>query len=67
MGAQCAPGIARGQASTIGDDSKHPMGKQHDGTWELRLLEEEVYRDAPEDGYPVYKYAIEGAGRQSCA
>ena len=54
------------QVSLVGsfnrwDDRKHPMVKQFDGTWELRLLEEEVLLDAPEDGYPVYKYAILGA------
>ncbi|MFH1879680.1 MAG: 1,4-alpha-glucan branching protein GlgB [Bacillota bacterium] len=55
-----------GRVSLVGsfngwDDHRHPMQKQHDGTWELRLPEEEVLRDAPGDGVPVYKYAILGA------
>ena len=43
------------------DADLNPMEKQHDGTWELRLPEKELYRDAPEDGAPVYKYAVAGA------
>ena len=55
-----------GRVSLVGgfngwDEHRHPMAKQHDGTWELRLPEEEVLRDAPADGYPVYKYAVLGA------
>ena len=43
------------------DRSAHPMKKQYDGTWELRLDEETLWRDVPEDGYPTYKYAVWGA------
>ncbi len=43
------------------DTSKHPMHKQYDGTWELRLDEAELFQNAPEDGYPTYKYAVWGA------
>ena len=43
------------------DSRKHPMAKQHDGTWELRLDESEILKDAPGDGVPVYKYAVTGA------
>ena len=43
------------------DDQAHPMAKQHDGTWELRLDEDTVLHQVPEDGYPVYKYAVLGA------
>ena len=43
------------------DRSAHPMKKQYDGTWELRLDEEILWRDVPEDGYPTYKYAVWGA------
>ena len=43
------------------DAGVHPMNKQHDGTWELRLTEDEVLHSLPEGGYPVYKYAITGA------
>ena len=43
------------------DRSAHPMKKQYDGTWELRLDEETLWHDAPEDGYPTYKYAVWGA------
>jgi len=55
-----------GRVSLVGsfngwDDRAHPMQKQHDGTWELRLDESAVMRDAPDGGAPVYKYAIEGA------
>jgi len=42
------------------DRSRHPMQKQYDGTWELRLAEEELWRNAPEDGMPAYKYAVWG-------
>ncbi|MBE0601069.1 MAG: 1,4-alpha-glucan branching protein GlgB, partial [Firmicutes bacterium] len=47
------------------DIHAHPMQKQHDGTWELRLSEDELRKAAPDDGYPVYKYAVTGAdGKQ---
>jgi len=54
------------QVSLVGsfngwDAQRFPMQKQYDGTWELRLSEEELLRDVPEDGVPVYKYAILGA------
>ncbi len=58
------------QVSLVGsfngwDDHCHPMIKQHDGTWELRLGEDELYRDVPADGFPIYKYAVLGAdGKQ---
>lgn len=58
------------QVSLVGgfngwDVHAHPMQKQHDGTWELRLKEGELLRDAPQDGFPVYKYAVTGAdGKQ---
>ena len=59
-----APNAA--QVSLVGsfngwDIGRHPMQKQHDGTWELRLPEEELWRNAPADGFPVYKYAVLGA------
>ena len=41
--------------------ARNPMLKQHDGTWELRLSEEELLGNAPADGVPVYKYAVLGA------
>ena len=43
------------------DKSKHPMNKQFDGTWELRLPESILLENLPEDGYPIYKYDIWGA------
>ncbi|HPJ01544.1 MAG TPA: 1,4-alpha-glucan branching protein GlgB [Candidatus Limiplasma sp.] len=43
------------------NDQAYPMQKQHDGTWELRLSEAELFKDVPLDGYPVYKYAVTGA------
>ncbi len=43
------------------DRSRHPMVKQYDGTWELRLPEDELYQNLPEDGMPTYKYAVWGA------
>jgi 1,4-alpha-glucan branching enzyme len=54
------------QVSLVGgfngwDAHTHPMHKQHDGTWELRLAEPELFRNAPDDGFPVYKYAVTGA------
>lgn len=42
------------------DRSRHPMEKQFDGTWELRLSKEELWQNLPEDGYPTYKYAVWG-------
>ncbi len=58
------------QVSLVGsfnawNQQAHPMQKQHDGTWELRLSEADVWADVPDDGYPVYKYAVTGAdGKQ---
>ncbi len=54
------------QVSLVGgfngwDSHTHPMQKQHDGTWELRLSEDELRKDVPDDGFPVYKYAVTGA------
>jgi len=43
------------------DRNANPMYKQYDGTWEIRLDEDYLYRDAPEDGFPTYKYDILGA------
>ncbi len=40
---------------------RYPMVKQHDGTWELRVPEDELTQNAPQDGIPLYKYAILGA------
>ena len=37
------------------------MQKQYDGTWELRLSEDELWKNVPQDGYPTYKYAVWGA------
>ena len=42
------------------DRTRHPMAKQYDGTWELRLTEAELWQNAPENGYPTYKYAVWG-------
>ncbi|MEG1471825.1 MAG: 1,4-alpha-glucan branching protein GlgB [Clostridia bacterium] len=42
------------------DKSTHPMQKQYDGTWELRLTQEELWQNVPEDGFPTYKYAVWG-------
>ena len=42
------------------DDQRHLMEKQHDGTWELRLSDEALHFNTPEDGYPIYKYAVIG-------
>lgn len=42
------------------DKSRNPMEKQYDGTWEIRLTEEELWRNVPADGYPTYKYAVWG-------
>lgn len=41
--------------------SKHPMVKQFDGTWEIRVAEEELLKNLKEDGFPTYKYAVWGA------
>jgi 1,4-alpha-glucan branching enzyme len=46
------------------DRESHPMQKQYDGTWELRLPEEELWRNAPADGAPSYKYAVLGQDGQ---
>ena len=43
------------------DKSATPMQKQYDGTWELRLSEDELWKNVPQDGYPTYKYAVWGA------
>ncbi len=43
------------------DKSIHPMQKQYDGTWEIRLPEETLYENVPEDGIPIYKYDVWGA------
>ncbi|MEA4998691.1 MAG: 1,4-alpha-glucan branching protein GlgB [Candidatus Limiplasma sp.] len=43
------------------DKSRNPMQKQYDGTWELRLPEEELTRHTPEGEPPAYKYAVWGA------
>ncbi len=44
---------------------RHPMKKQYDGTWELRLPEEELFQHSPEDGgMPSYKYAVLGQDGQ---
>jgi len=40
--------------------SRNPMQKQYDGTWELRLSEEELWRNADVEGAPAYKYAVWG-------
>ena len=40
--------------------SRHPMQKQFDGTWEIRLSERELWQNAPENSEPVYKYAVWG-------
>ncbi len=42
------------------DRSKNPMTKQYDGTWELRLPQEQLWVNLPADGYPTYKYAVWG-------
>ncbi len=42
------------------ESNRNPMQKQYDGTWEVRLTEEELWKDAPADGAPVYKYAVLG-------
>ena len=42
------------------DKSRDPMQKQYDGTWELRLPEERLRQNTPDDGTPVYKYAVWG-------
>ena len=42
------------------DRALHPMNKQYDGTWELRLPETELWQNAPENGFPTYKYAVWG-------
>ena len=43
------------------DRSLHPMEKQYDGTWELRLPRDTLWQNLPEDGYPTYKYAVWGS------
>ncbi len=40
--------------------SRHPMKKQFDGTWELRVDEAELWQNTHEGGYPAYKYAVWG-------
>ncbi len=42
------------------DRSRHPMQKQYDGTWELRVDETELWQGCPEGGAPAYKYAVWG-------
>ncbi|MEA4929576.1 MAG: 1,4-alpha-glucan branching protein GlgB [Candidatus Limiplasma sp.] len=42
------------------DKSRDPMQKQYDGTWELRLPEKRLRQNTPDDGTPVYKYAVWG-------
>ena len=42
------------------DRSRHSMTKQHDGTWEIRVSETELWQNSPADGNPVYKYAVWG-------
>jgi 1,4-alpha-glucan branching enzyme len=42
------------------DKSRHPMQKQYDGTWELRLDESELWQNTPAGGQPAYKYAVWG-------
>lgn len=42
------------------DRSVHPMRKQYDGTWELRLTRRELWQNLPEEGCPTYKYAVWG-------
>lgn len=42
------------------DKSRHPMEKQYDGTWELRLPHRVLWENVPQDGYPTYKYAVWG-------
>ncbi len=53
------------QVSLVGefngwDKSCHTMEKQYDGTWELRLSKQELWKNVPEDGFPTYKYAVLG-------
>ncbi len=43
------------------DKSCHPMEKQYDGTWELRLPKEALWQNLPADGFPTYKYAVWGS------
>jgi len=43
------------------DKTAHPMVKQFDGTWEIRLLETELVKNQKEDGFVNYKYAVLGA------
>ena len=42
------------------DQCSHPMVKQHDGTWELRLSQETLWQSQPSNGQPAYKYAVRG-------
>ena len=42
------------------DKSRHPMERQSDGTWELRLSRDVLWKNAPEDGVPIYQYAVWG-------
>ena len=46
------------------DRTRHPMQKQYDGTWELRLPEEELWQNTPDNGLPIYKYAVWGQDGQ---
>lgn len=45
----------------VWDKSRHPMVKQYDGTWELRVAEKDLLQNLPKEGYPTYKYAVWGA------
>jgi len=45
----------------VWDKSRHPMTKQYDGTWEVRIPEKELLQNLPKEGYPTYKYAVWGA------
>jgi 1,4-alpha-glucan branching enzyme len=42
------------------DRGAHPMEKQYDGTWEIRLSKDELWQNLPPDGFPTYKYAVWG-------
>ena len=42
------------------NQSRNPMQKQYDGTWELRLAEDELWQHTAPEAYPSYKYAVWG-------